>query len=98
MSPSHAQHGPTAIDRNDARKTHPLACALLGAAALLVGSVGTAAAAPAGNANCVAEAATSFLHGDLGPALSQQARGVGLGWFVGGGGSGLAPTDPPDCG
>jgi hypothetical protein len=65
---------------------------------LLLGSAGSALAAPAESANCIGEAATSFLHGDLGPVLSQEAQGVGLGWFVGGNGSGLAPTDPPDCG
>ena len=76
------------------RRTVLIAIAVLG---LLLGSANAAVAAPAESANCIGEVATSFLHGDLGPVLREQARGVGLGWLVGGHGSGLAPTDPPDC-
>lgn len=68
------------------------------ATALALASASGVLAAPSAEADCIAEAATSFAPGSLGPALSAQARGVGLGWFVGGDGSGLAPTDPPDCG
>ena len=76
------------------RRTIAIGVAVIG---LLLGSASATLAAPAESADCIGEVATSFLHGDLGPVLSQEAQGVGLGWLVGGRGSGLAPTDPPDC-
>ena len=76
------------------RRTVLISVSVIG---LLLGSASAALAAPAESANCIGEVATSFLHGDLGPVLSQEAQGIGLGWLVGGRGGGLAPTDPPDC-
>ena len=75
-----------------------VAFAALGAMALLIGSIGAVTAAPSPNANCIAKVADSFEPGSLGHELSPQAQGSGLGWLVGGNGSGLAPVDPPDCG
>ena len=68
------------------------------AVATVMGTTGAALAAPAAEANCIAEVALSFSPGTLGSELRVQARGTGLGWLVGGNGSGLAPSDPSGCG
>jgi hypothetical protein len=59
----------------------------------MLGSVGAVAAAPAESANCIADAATSFAPGTLGPALREEAKAGGLGQFIGGNGGGAAPTN-----
>ena len=68
---------------------------LVATASLMLATVGAVAAAPDANANCVADSATSAAPGTLGPALSELAQDPpgGLGWFVGGQGSGSAPTN-----
>jgi len=70
-----------------------LGIVVLGTALLIIASVGSVAAAPADNANCIAEVAHSFEPGTLGHELSQVAPHGAIGSFVGGGGTGAAPSN-----
>lgn len=65
--------------------------------ALVLASVGAVAASPSSHANCIRQNATAATPGTLGPSESTFARELGgVGQFVGGRGSGAAPTNTCD--
>jgi hypothetical protein len=73
-----------------------LGIAVLGTAMMVFASVGSVAAAPAESANCIADVTHTFEPGTLGREISPVAPHGALGAFVGGQGSGAAPTN--SCG
>jgi hypothetical protein len=74
-----------------------LILALVATFTLTLATAGAVAAGPSQQANCIGRNASSTAPGMLGPSISQIAHDAGgLGQFVGGNGSGAAPTNTCD--